>query len=183
MRAGSKRLCPHCGVMIGIGWGWQKHMELHPEVGNDNDPLAESEADASDAESGSGDLSSSNEGDASELGAVSCNDDSDITNDEDGDEIRHADVVHYLDALSEDGTLCPVHVMQYMLWGKRRITTEGKLKTLLFLRAMYGGTGASRRQGQEMLSFVHGLGVAPLGMPRQIKDCWLLVTKVLCACW
>jgi hypothetical protein len=84
----------------------------------------------------------------------------------------------YLDELSLEGRLCPTHVMQYMLWGKRRINSEGKLKTLLFLRAMYGGTGASRRQGQEMLNFVHSLGAVPHGMPDQIQSCWKLVTKV-----
>ena len=35
-------------------------------------------------------------------------------------------VSQYLDTLSAEERLCPTHVQQYMLWGKRRSTTEGR---------------------------------------------------------
>jgi hypothetical protein len=173
MPAVRKKACPECGVLVGHGWGWHHHMKSHVKEDGDG---SEDDSDGSEA---------------------LCSD----ATDEDGSAYADDDccmealpgaakygrwgkvsVVEYLETLSMEERLCPEHVMQYMLWCKRRTTDEGTLKTFLFLRAMYGGTGASRRQGQEMLQFLHSMGVLPAGMPSQIRDCWSLVTKVQLEC-
>ena len=171
-----KKVCPHCGVLVKNGWAWQSHQKRH--------------ADVSASERSSDHFNDDEDASCSDHfsdGGSSCPDDEDafVSQDEEAAvDVVGADlsVVKYLERLSEEGRLCPKHVMQYMLWGKRRSTDEGTLKTYMFLRAMYGGTGASRRQGQEMLKFIHSMGVAPAGMPTQIRDCWSLVTKVKHEC-
>jgi hypothetical protein len=90
-------------------------------------------------------------------------------------------VPEYLEQLAETGALDNGHVMQYVDWGVHQCNpAHGTM--LRFLRAMHGGTGASRRQGQEMLSFVNGLGDSGWGMPNTIKQCWAEVDKVAATC-
>jgi hypothetical protein len=172
----SKRVCPHCGILVSVGWGWQSHLKTHVD---DGDNVGDSDGHMDSEDSDDVAYSSSNAED--EYGSEEVGEDPGRLLDVPGafdDRPGQQTVSDYLDTLSAEGRLRPQHVLQYMLWGKRRSTTEGTLKTFLFLRAMYGGTGASRRQGQEMLDFVHSMGAIPAGMPRQIKHCWSLVTKV-----
>jgi hypothetical protein len=90
-------------------------------------------------------------------------------------------VHEYLEQLAATGALDNAHVMQYVDWGVHPCNpAHGTM--LRFLRAMHGGTGASRRQGQEMLSFVNGLGDSGWGMPTTIKKCWAEVDKVAATC-
>ena len=64
-------------------------------------------------------------------------------------------IVEHYEYLQAEGSFDPRHVLQYMMWGKRKITNPSKIAVFMFLRAVYGGTGASRRQAQGMLDFLH----------------------------
>jgi hypothetical protein len=171
-----KKVCPHCGILVSVGWGWQSHQKMH--LAEDGKTL-----DAEDVDGTSSDGTLSEADDVG--GVVAFDDGGGMDNVREGPmEVygRKLTVEEYLDTLSAEGRLCPAHVLQYMLWGKGRSTDEGTMTTYLFLRAMYGGTGASRRQGQEMLRFIHSLNAVPAGMPTQIRDCWSLVAKVMPEC-
>ena len=84
----------------------------------------------------------------------------------------------YLTRLAEEGTLEPKHVTQYLSWGHRTVCVGADVVTLRFLRGMHGGTGCSKRQGQEMLSFLHSLGGPASVLPKDIRSCWDMINKV-----
>ena len=77
----------------------------------------------------------------------------------------------YLSRLAEEGTLEPGHVTQYLSWGNRSVCVGADVITLRFLCAMHGGTGCSKRQGQEMLAFLHRLGGPASFLPKDIRSC------------
>ena len=173
----NKKTCPHCGIEVSVGWGYQSHVKTHHAM----DTATVDDEDKHDSDGCVSDEDEDFHDEDEDFHDASLHEAADVFDglpNEFAVEDAAVSVMKYLDTLSAEGRLCPSHVMQYMQWGKRRKAQEGTMKTLLFLRAMYGGTGASRRQGQEMLNFVHGMGVAPVGMPRQIHDCWSMVNKV-----
>jgi hypothetical protein len=151
--------CAVCGQIFHCGWPIINHQKWHQMMGHLLVPKGGESVGSSHLAGPAMELAVDEEG-----------------TDEDVDACCFS-VVEYLDGLSDNGTLDTAHVLQYMDWGVDKCDPQ-HIPTLRFLRAMYGGTGASRRQGQEMLHFIHGISDGTLGIPKTIAACWENVDKV-----
>jgi hypothetical protein len=158
--------CPYCGALLARGFAYQSHVNWHSrqhhvlqrnkcdEVFHDDD-VHDYDDDDYDAD-----------------------EPHHATDDEEVVLEQFETVQDYFEKLANSGTLEEKHVLQYTLWGTCGVK-PCDTKTLRFLRAMHGGTGASRRAGNEMLAFIHGLETPTPELPFTVDMCWDVVDKVV----
>jgi hypothetical protein len=91
--------------------------------------------------------------------------------------ITERSTMAYLAMLDRDGTVEYEHVLQYTTWGTLHCTDSLK-EVLRFLRAVYCGTGVSRRQAQELLDYQHTMGGNSFMLPTKVEQCWMRVEEV-----
>jgi hypothetical protein len=160
--------CPACGMMLERGWALFNHRRHSCRINVIlNPPTVDVDEEFFDDLEGS-DGYSGNEDIVDVLGSSS---------EEEGDVMTERSTMAYLSMLDHNGTVEYEHVLQYTTWGNYECTTSMK-EVLRFLRAVYCGTGVSRRQAQELLDYQHSMGGNAFMLPTKVEKCWLRVEEV-----
>ena len=78
-----------------------------------------------------------------------------------------------LDRLAARGTLCPDHVLKYLVWGPLKLSQEESI-VAQFLARMSSGMGTSTNMMEGMLDFMHQIN-PHCTMPKSVDKCWEVV--------
>ena len=164
---GKKRQCPHCGVWVGYGYGYQNHMKTHYREGLGQDE-GHTEALLDD------------EGHTEALlddGFIDEN--ASATDAEDGPfEESPVTAAAHINKLWDAGQLDVEHFLRYQSWGRQGPEIGNRVDLpARFLAAITGSSGASQDVTQRVLDFIHSIG-AHATLPRSVPDCWRSIQEV-----
>jgi len=161
-----KRQCPHCGVWVGLGYGYGNHIKTHfrQDLGQDEGHIeALSDDGGTCDEAGDGFLDENASATDAENGPL------------EGSPLTAA---AHLNVLWEAGMLDVNHFLRYGGWGRQEqlIANDVDLPAR-FLSAIAGSSGASEDVTQRVLDFIHSIGVHAT-LPRSVLGCWGSIQQV-----
>ena len=161
-----KLKCPHCGVWVGLGYGYGNHIKTHFRQDLEQDEghtKAHSDDGNTYDEAGDGFLDENTSATDAENGPL------------EGSPLTAA---ARLNVLWEAGMLDVNYFLRYDGWDHQgQLIANDVDLPARFLSAIAGSSGASEDATQRVLDFIHSIGVHAT-LPRSVLGCWGSIQQV-----